>query len=316
MAEGFKRLPAAFFRQVGGREPVREWLKELGLQRIARSLVATSVVPQFAWPVGLPLCRSLGGGLWEVPSSLTGREDRSGGLSARMKAMRCFCCMASSEIAAEDAACRPRRGTPAHAGGEGHDRPHPHIGSSFESFLDEEGILEERTATAIKRVLARQIERAMHERGLTKSAMAKAMRTSRPQLDRLLDPANPSVTLDTLQRAAAAVGRNLCPSWPDWASPCAGLDRRGQLFCRHPLSAGGGTRPAPTQPTAVLDALDGIGLDDFDLALNGDPHPDGGLIHDMYLVEVKKPAEVTEQKGFLKPRATVPAPQAFGPYAE
>ena len=98
-----------------------------------------------------------------------------------------------------------------------HDRYHPpgmtqanpHIGSSFESFLDEEGILEECTATAIKRVLARRIEHAMQERGLTKSAMAKAMRTSRPQLDRLLDPANPSVTLDTLQRTAAAVGRKL-----------------------------------------------------------------------------------------------------------
>ena len=85
----------------------------------------------------------------------------------------------------------------------------PPIGSSFESFLDEEGILEECTATAIKWVLAGQIEHAMQERGLTKSAMAKAMRTSRPQLDRLLDPANPSVTLDTLQRAAAAVGRKL-----------------------------------------------------------------------------------------------------------
>jgi antitoxin HicB len=85
----------------------------------------------------------------------------------------------------------------------------PHIGSSFESFLDEEGILEECTAVAIKRVLARQIERAMRERGLSKSAMARAMRTSRPQRDRRLDPANPSVTLDTLQRAAAAVGRKL-----------------------------------------------------------------------------------------------------------
>lgn len=85
----------------------------------------------------------------------------------------------------------------------------PHVGSSFESFLDEEDMLEDCTAAAINRVLARQIERAMRERGLTKSAMARAMRTSRPQLDRLLDPANPSVTLDTLQRAAAAVGRKL-----------------------------------------------------------------------------------------------------------
>lgn len=85
----------------------------------------------------------------------------------------------------------------------------PHIGSSFESFLDEEGILEDCTAVAVKRVLARQIEREMQERGLTKSAMAKAMHTSRPALDRLLDPANASVTLDTLQRAATAVGRKL-----------------------------------------------------------------------------------------------------------
>ena len=88
-------------------------------------------------------------------------------------------------------------------------RPSPRIGSSFDSFLAEEGILEECTAVATKRVLARQIERAMRERGLSKSAMARAMRTSGPQLDRLLDPTNPSVTLDTLQRGAAAVGRRL-----------------------------------------------------------------------------------------------------------
>jgi antitoxin HicB len=85
----------------------------------------------------------------------------------------------------------------------------PHVGSSFESFLEEEGMLEDCTAVAVKRVLARQVEQAMKERGLTKSAMARAMHTSRPALDRLLDPANPSVTLDTLQRAAAAVGRKL-----------------------------------------------------------------------------------------------------------
>lgn len=85
----------------------------------------------------------------------------------------------------------------------------PHIGSSFEHFLEEEGILEDCTTVAIKRVLARQIEQAMRERGLTKSAMAKAMHTSRPALDRLLNPTNDSVTLDTLQRAAAAVGRKL-----------------------------------------------------------------------------------------------------------
>ena len=85
----------------------------------------------------------------------------------------------------------------------------PHIGSSFESFLDEEDILEDCTQAAIKRVLARQVQQAMKDRGLTKTAMAASMGTSRPALDRLLDPANASVTLDTLHRAAAAVGRRL-----------------------------------------------------------------------------------------------------------
>jgi antitoxin HicB len=85
----------------------------------------------------------------------------------------------------------------------------PRIGSSFESFLEKEGILEDCTAAAVKRVLARQIERAMRERSPTKSAMAKPMRTSHRALDRLLDLDNPSVTPGTLQRAVAIVRRKL-----------------------------------------------------------------------------------------------------------
>jgi hypothetical protein len=83
------------------------------------------------------------------------------------------------------------------------------IGSSFDDFLREEGVYEETTERAIKRVLARQIEAAMQENKLTKTAMAKAMKTSRQALDRLLDPTNESVTLSTLARAAKAVGREL-----------------------------------------------------------------------------------------------------------
>ncbi|HWD60387.1 MAG TPA: helix-turn-helix domain-containing protein [Stellaceae bacterium] len=85
----------------------------------------------------------------------------------------------------------------------------PHIGSSFSDFLREEGIYEEVTAHAIKRVLAWQIEQAMKEQGITKVEMAKRMKTSRAQLARLLDPTNDKVQLDTVQRAAAAVGRKL-----------------------------------------------------------------------------------------------------------
>jgi antitoxin HicB len=85
----------------------------------------------------------------------------------------------------------------------------PHFGSSFESFLEEEGVAEEVNAAAIKRVLAWQIEEAMKAQGISKNQMAKRMRTSRAYLDRFLDPNNDKVQLDTLQRAAAAVGRKL-----------------------------------------------------------------------------------------------------------
>jgi DNA-binding Xre family transcriptional regulator len=83
------------------------------------------------------------------------------------------------------------------------------IGTSFDDFLKEEGIYEEVTARAIKRVIARQLDTLMQSQGLTKTELAKRMQTSRAQLDRLLDPNNESVTLGTLTRAAHAVGRSL-----------------------------------------------------------------------------------------------------------
>jgi antitoxin HicB len=85
----------------------------------------------------------------------------------------------------------------------------PHLGSTFESWLDEKGIREEATAAAIKSVIAEQIAAAMKEQGLTKTRMAELMHTSRAQLDRLLDPANNSATLETLMRAAKVIGREL-----------------------------------------------------------------------------------------------------------
>ncbi|MBS3917560.1 MAG: XRE family transcriptional regulator [Deltaproteobacteria bacterium] len=84
-----------------------------------------------------------------------------------------------------------------------------HLGSSFDDFLEENGLRAETEATAIKRVIAYQIEMEMKRAKLTKSAMAEKMRTSRSALDRLLDPANASITLQTLERAALALGKNL-----------------------------------------------------------------------------------------------------------
>ena len=83
------------------------------------------------------------------------------------------------------------------------------IGSSFDNWLREEGIYEEVTSAALKRVLARQVAEAMKEKRLSKAEMARRMHTSRAALDRLLDPEYDAVTLSTLRKAAVAVGREL-----------------------------------------------------------------------------------------------------------
>ena len=84
-----------------------------------------------------------------------------------------------------------------------------YIGSNFDDFLENEGLLAEVEATAIKRVIAIQITKLMQKHKLSKTAMAKRMKTSRSSVDRLLDPQNESVTLQTLERAALALGKRL-----------------------------------------------------------------------------------------------------------
>lgn len=84
-----------------------------------------------------------------------------------------------------------------------------HVGSNFDEYLKEEGLLEEAERVAIKRVVAYQVDQFMLNQGLSKTEMARRMHTSRASLDRLLDPENGSVTLQTLERAARALGRRL-----------------------------------------------------------------------------------------------------------
>lgn len=88
-------------------------------------------------------------------------------------------------------------------------KANPHIGSSLEDFLKEEGLYEDATNYAVKRVLAWQVEQAMREQGITKVEMARRMGTSRAHLNKLLDPENDKVQLDTVKRAAAAIGRSV-----------------------------------------------------------------------------------------------------------
>jgi antitoxin HicB len=88
-------------------------------------------------------------------------------------------------------------------------RRHKHIGSSLDDLLVEDGTLADTEAAALKRVIAWQVERGMNEKQISKSDMARAMRTSRAALDRLLDPRNESVTLRTMTRAARVLGKRL-----------------------------------------------------------------------------------------------------------
>jgi hypothetical protein len=85
----------------------------------------------------------------------------------------------------------------------------PQAGSSFDDFLKEDGIYEEVQARALKRALAEQLDDAMQSSKLSKVSMAQRMATSRSQLDRVLDPGNLSIQLDTLIKAASAVGRTV-----------------------------------------------------------------------------------------------------------
>jgi antitoxin HicB len=94
-----------------------------------------------------------------------------------------------------------------------------HSGSNFASFLEEQGIREEVEAVAIKRVLAWQLQQAMRKQQKTKQAMARQLRTSRSQLDRLLDPRNVSVTVDTITRAAKVLGKRLIIRVADLKAP-------------------------------------------------------------------------------------------------
>jgi antitoxin HicB len=174
MTARLQPLPVAFWRSASGREPVREWLR--ALDKGDRTVIGDDLRRlQFGWPTGMPLVRKLVDHVWELRSSLPSRRE------ARV-------------LFAGVAAVKFKK---------------KHIGSSLEDFLDEEGILESSTAKAIKSVIAWQLAEEMKAKRVTKQRLADLMRTSRAQVDRILDPEKGNVTIETLQRAALLLGRRL-----------------------------------------------------------------------------------------------------------
>ena len=104
-----------------------------------------------------------------------------------------------------------------------------HTGSTFDSFLEEEGIREEVEATAAKRVIAWQLEQAMQAQHKTKSALAREMHTSRTQIERLLDPANTAVSVQIISRAAGALGKKFTMILTDATTPSSPIKGGGPV---------------------------------------------------------------------------------------
>jgi antitoxin HicB len=124
-----------------------------------------------------------------------------------------------------------------------------HSGSTFDSFLEEEGILAEAEAVALKRVIAWQIEQAMVAKGITKNTMAKRLSTSRTQIDRLLDPSHVGVSIETIAKAAKAVGKRLTFQVVDARST-----RRSKMVETHRAARGKTAKPARVQRKDIAKA--------------------------------------------------------------
>lgn len=204
-----------FYRDADGAEVVLDVLRSLGeaercgLGEDLRTL-------EFGFAHGLPLCDRLGRGLWEARCRL-GSEDEARLIFFHQGPGRTLVAVHASVGGTRrtprtgvDAALRrkaeftPGRRASAAAG------PRSVAGlTTLQDLLEADGIREAATARAVKRVVARQLHQAMKARRLTKKAMAELMRTSRAQVDRMLDPGSFNVTLDTLARAARIAGREI-----------------------------------------------------------------------------------------------------------
>jgi phage-related protein len=199
---GHPKLTVRFYREASGSEPVRDWLKSLPAGERREVGIDVKTV-QFGWPLGMPVVDHIDRDIWEVRTRLANRLARV------------LFVLEGSEMVLLHGFIKKERTTPKPDLGSGPPaveeateqfmKRNLHIGSDFDDFLQEEGILDAVQAVAVKRVLAHQLEQGMK----TKTAMARRMGTTRAQLDRLLDPDNPSATLATLVKAANAVGKRV-----------------------------------------------------------------------------------------------------------
>ncbi len=152
----------------------------------------------------MPLCRPMGKGMWEVRTNLPNNRTA-----------RIFVCRHERHLVALHGYIKKTRATPDEDLALARKRPkgveamtRKHMGSSIDDFMKEEGIFEETQAQAIKEVVAWKLAQAMKKKKISKAKMAVLLKTSRSQVDRILDPKR-DITLGSLQRAAALVGQRV-----------------------------------------------------------------------------------------------------------
>ena len=177
------------------------------LSQTDRKIVGTDIKEvQFGWPLGMPFVRKMEKDLWEVRSHLEGRTARV--LFTVIDGHMVYCMLSLKKHGKHPYLILIQQGLEKQSF-RGVVMVNPHIGSDLDEFLKEQGIHEEVTAAAIKRVIAWQLEKIMKSKHITKTEMASRMRTSRAVVNRLLDEDDTSVTLATLARASSAIGAPL-----------------------------------------------------------------------------------------------------------
>lgn len=216
-AHGMKRLPAIFYRTETGSEPVREWLLSKKLSDDDRKRIGRDIAKvEFGWPIGMPTCDQLGDGLLEIRTDLDGNRITRVIfciVDGRMLLLHAFIKKAPHGFKAprhELETAQSRRKDEGIAMNDNKTRTDiSPFGSSFESFLVEKGIQDEVVEYAVKAVFCWQLDETRKKKNMTKKDFADLLGTSRSQLDRVLDPENEGVTIETLKRAAKVLGKKV-----------------------------------------------------------------------------------------------------------
>jgi phage-related protein/predicted XRE-type DNA-binding protein len=208
-----RKIPVLFYRTPAGVEVVRNWLR--GLDEGDRDAIGQDLMRvQYRWPVGMPLFRSMGDGLWEIRSDLPSHRIARVLFNVQQgKILVLHGFIKKTQKTPDDDLALARVNVNLIREGVNMKKKKPPRSTdelaTLDEFLKGEGKLEDFEAVAIKEVLAWQIAEAMKSQNLSRKRLAERMGTSRSQIGRLLDPKDGNVTLATLQRAARIVGRTL-----------------------------------------------------------------------------------------------------------